>query len=187
MSKLRVGFDLDGVLLSNPLGVLRPVLKYIRKNILKKKSTGSYTPETRVEEFINFVYVKLSYFKMRGYPNVIKLINTGLIDAYIITARHDTYKDEFKTDIARLKKDGHFVGAEYNSKNLEPYVFKSEWIKKFNLDYYVEDNYDVVQQLSKRFPGRILWITNPVDCKLYFENKFTDLDGVADFLKTKIS
>lgn len=177
--KIKVGFDLDGVLLNNPLGAVRPLLKFVRKNIFKKKSTGSYTPETKLEEFINFFYIKLSYFKMRGYKEIIRLVEEGKIEAHIITARHQTYSNEFYTSVGRLNKKGHFTTANYNSANEVPHKFKENSIKQLGLDVYVEDNFDVVQKLAESFPGKVYWLTNPVDRHISFPLKFNDLTGVA--------
>jgi hypothetical protein len=180
--KKRVGFDLDGVLLVNPLGAVRPFLKYFRKNILKKKSTGSYTPKTNMELFINYFYIKLSYFKMRGYSEVIKLIRNNTIEAHIITSRHSAYKPEFEASVAMLNKYKDFTSATYNAKDLEPYVFKINCIEQLQLDYYIEDNFDVVKVLDAKFPGKILWLTNPIDQHLDFPLKFHNLHEVAAWL-----
>ncbi len=177
--KLRVGFDLDGVLLVNPLMAVRPLLKYIRKNILKKSSTGSYTPKTKIETFINYFYVKISYFKMRGFNDIIKLIDAGKIEAYIITSRHSAYEKEFRNSVARLNTGGHFTQSIFNKNDEEPYIFKEKTIKALNLDFFVEDNYDVVCKLNERFPNKIFWITNIVDSHLAFKHKFYDLRGIA--------
>ncbi len=181
---MKIGFDLDGVIYSNPLGVVRPVLKFLRQRILKKQSTGSYTPQTKMELFINYFYIKLSLITMRGYKDILKLIDDGKIEAYIVTSRHSAYEKEFNKSVKKLNQKNHFKQAVFNIKDLKPYEFKINSIKDLELDIYVEDNFDVVTELAKVFPDKIVWITNPVDKNLDYKLKFSNLKQFAKWLET---
>jgi len=186
-TKLKVGFDLDGVLLYNPLMIVRPFLKFIRKYILKKASTGSFTAKTKAETYINWVYIKLSLLNLYGYSKIIELIESGLIEAYIVTSRHSAYEKEFSKSVVRLNKGGHFKKALYNKDDLEPFEFKRNAIKNLKLDYFVEDNLDVVLKLNAEFPDKIFWITNLVDKRHAFKKKFNNLFDVAIELRKHLA
>ncbi|MCS6956674.1 MAG: hypothetical protein NZM02_02405, partial [Patescibacteria group bacterium] len=49
---LRVGFDMDGVLLYNPARIFRPIIFFLKKFLLKRDVNKFYYPKTKLEKLI---------------------------------------------------------------------------------------------------------------------------------------
>ena len=50
-----------------------------------------------------------------------------------------------------------------NHQDQQPHLYKLKLIKKLKLDYFVEDNWDIVKYLSTYSKAKIIWIDNLVD------------------------
>ena len=76
----------------------------------------------------------------------------------------------------------------YNKNNLQPHEFKSQMIKKYQLDYFIEDNWDIINLLSenKNNSLKILWITNSLDRFIPYKYKFTSLNKIIDYLEEEL-
>ena len=72
--KIRVGFDMDGVLLYNPFRIGRPIIAFIKKYFLKRKTTKFYLPRPGLESFIWTVMHKSSYFIAPGLDDIKEMI-----------------------------------------------------------------------------------------------------------------
>ena len=62
-----------------------------------------------------------------------------------------------------------------NEKDEQPHEFKRRTIDLLKLDYYVEDNWDVVNYLSQYKKTSIYWIYNIFDRQRNYNDKFPDL------------
>ncbi len=100
---LRVGFDLDGVILYNPARIVRPIIAIIKRILLHKKGLKFYYPKSDWEKQIWRVFHWSSFIAAPGLSELIKLAESGEIEAYIITARFDYLKDDFHGWIKKLK------------------------------------------------------------------------------------
>lgn len=188
---LRVGFDLDGVILYNPARIVRPIIAIIKRILLHKKGLKFYYPKSDWEKQIWRVFHWSSFIAAPGLSELIKLAESGEIEAYIITARFDYLKDDFHGWIKKIKGDKFLKGYYHNVNNEQPHLFKEKMIKKFNLDIYVEDNWDIVDYLNKKFNNgkkqrQILWIYNLLDRKTPYMNKFPHLKHAINFIKKGI-
>ena len=181
-SPLRVGFDMDGVLLYNPARIIRPLISFIKRIFLHKKKLRFYYPKTRSEKVFWRLFHKSSIYNAPGLHEITKLVETGKIEAYLITARYNFLGSTVEEWVEKNKLKKTFKGVFYNSKNEQPHEFKESMIKKLNLDMYVEDNFDIVNYLSKTTSAEIIWIYNIFDRKIIFPKKFPHLKDVVDFL-----
>jgi len=185
----RVGFDLDGVLLYNPARNLRPVTQFLKKVIKKSKpsSLNFYIPKTKFEILIWRLVHWSSLYISHGYSDLCKKCLNKKIEAYIITSRYDCLKNDFLFWLKNLKAKKYFVGAYHNKNNMQPHIFKEMMIKQLNLQYFVEDNYDIVSYLSKNTSAKILWISNTLDRNISYKLKFKSLKEATNYINTTIS
>lgn len=183
----RVGFDLDGVILYNPARVIRPIVTGIKKAVLKKKRLKFYVPKTPHERFIWHLFHKSSLFVSPGFSQIRPLIEEKTIEAYIVTARYDFLKEDFH---AWLRKSGareYFHGWYHNKNDEQPHLYKEKMLRELDLDVFIEDNFDIVRHLSRRFPEkRIIWITNILDSGVPYPHKSNDLRGALQRVKEYI-
>lgn len=190
---LKVGFDLDGVLLYNPARIARPIIVFLKKIFLKKEINKFHYPKTKIQKLIWLIFHKVVFGPAFGYDELKKLMKSKKIKAYIITGRNESLKNDFKKWLIKLEASKFFSGSYFNDKNEQPFLFKERMIKKLKLDLYVEDNWDIVSYLNsiqnkseRSSKIKIYWIYNIFDRLKKFPNKFPSLDSVVKKIKNII-
>jgi len=175
---LRVGFDLDGVILYNPARILRPLIAFA-KNIFfdHKKPLTFYYPNTKIEKIFWRIFHLSSILPSPGLNEIKKLVKEKKIKAYLITARYSFLKKDLDFWIKKLKLKKFFSGIYHNKNDEQPHLFKEKMIKKLKLDIFIEDNWDIVDYLNKKLnkQTKIFWIYNLLDKKIDYKNKFPNL------------
>ena len=179
----RVGFDLDGVLLYNPARIIRPIIFFIKKYILKRDLNKFYYPKNKIEKTIWWILHKSSLWPAHGVKEIINLIKQKKIKAYVVSARYELLENDFVNWIKIIDPKNNFSGCFYNNKNDQPQLFKERMIDKLKLDLYVEDNWDIVSYLNLKSKIKIFWIYNILDRNKRFLNKFPSLNSVIIKIK----
>ena len=183
---LRVGFDLDGVILYNPVRIVRPIIAFFKNVFLHKKELIFYYPKSPVSQWFWKLFHKSSIFISPGVNDLKMLVKQKKIKAYIVTARYDFLGSELKQWVKKNKFNSIFSGIYYNSQNKQPHFFKENMIKKLDLDVFVEDNWDIVDYLSNsiiKTRCSIYWIYNIFDRGKHFPNKFPFLQKAVYHIK----
>lgn len=179
---LRVGFDLDGVILYNPARVVRPLISLAKRLFLSKRKLAFYYPHSPIEKWMWGLFHLSSIYISSGMDDIKKLVKEKKIKAYIVTARYSFLGEDFKKWVKKNGIDLVFDGVYYNKDDEQPHVFKEKMIKKLNLEVYVEDNYDVVKYLSQKESTKIIWIYNMFDFYLHQKYKFPSLKKAVQSL-----
>lgn len=186
MSKLlKVGFDLDGVILYNPIRLVRPIaksLKSLKSFFLKQEKDLFYFPKTKIEQFFFRLLHKTSFMPDLALKDIKKLVMAKKIKAYIITGRYSFLKKDYEIWLKKIKAKTIFTKCYQNNNDLQPNEFKEIMIKKLNLDVYVEDNWDIIEKLNHHTTAKIFWITNILDQYIPYSYKFANLKKVLKFL-----
>ena len=186
---LKVGFDLDGVILYNPIRFVRPIaklLKPLKSFILKQKEEFFYYPESKVEQFLFRLLHKTSFMADPALKDIELLVKSKKIKAYIITGRYSFLKKDYKVWLKKINADSIFEKCYQNKDDLQPNEFKEKMIKKLNLDIYIEDNLDIVQKLNHHTNAKIFWITNILDKYISYQYKFRNLkEALQNLPKSK--
>jgi hypothetical protein len=188
--KLRIGFDLDGVILYNPVRTLRPIaqlFRFLKPALFHEKAESFYFPHSKLEQYIWRHLHKTSFKIADGYEEIKKLVKKGRIDAYLITGRYSFLKPDFDYWVKKLNDKSVFKGCFYNKTNLQPNVFKRTMIKKLELDYFVEDNWGVIQRLNGSLKSvKVLWLSNILDRNIKYKYKFFSLKEIVDFFVNRV-
>lgn len=184
---VKIGFDLDGVLLYNPVRIFRFFItdfyKKIKNKILKKNEEITfYIPQKSLEKFIWLILHKTSFMINPGYENIIKLTENKNVKLYLITGRFSFLKKDLDAWLKKIRAKKIFKEIYYNKNDEQPHQFKIKMIKKLNLDFYVEDNWDIVKKLIFCKKTKILWLTNIIDNKINYPLKFKNLKEIYLFL-----
>jgi len=181
---IRIGFDLDGVLLYNPARIARPIISFIKKNFLGRDDRKFYLPKNRIEKGVWNLLHKSSLWKGPGIETLMKLIDEEKIKAYIVSARYEFLKGDFNNWVEKIDRKKKFSGYYFNDQNEQPYLFKQKMINRLKLDYFVEDNWDIVNYLSKlNKKCKIFWIFNIFDRHIDYQYKYSSLQDVTKTLK----
>jgi hypothetical protein len=59
-----------------------------------------------------------------------------------------------------------------NVHDKQPHIHKLETIEELDLDYFIEDNWDIVNHLRGRSKTRVLWIYNIIDRNIDYPYKY---------------
>lgn len=183
---LKVGFDLDGVLLYNPARIFRPVT-LLAKTILRHKSSTKiefYYPKSPIEKTLWNIVHWSSLFIAPGFDDIKELAKEGKINAYIVTSRYDCLKGDFARWLKKMNAEIVFIDTFHNKNNLQPHIFKEKKINELGLDLFVEDNWDIVQHISKHTKTKGLWITNAIDKSISYEPKFLSLKSAMEYIRS---
>ena len=183
---LRIGFDLDGVLLYNPARIFRPVTISL-KHIFPKKNPNQkinfYYPKSHPEKILWRIVHWSSLFIAKGVDQIEKLVKEKKIKAFIVTSRYDCLKTDFNEWLKKLNKNSIFESCYHNKNDLQPHIFKEKMINELKLDYFVEDNYDIVQHINADTNPTCIWITNLFDQHIDYDPKFLSLNEAMEYIK----
>ncbi|MCX7996613.1 MAG: hypothetical protein N2691_02515 [Patescibacteria group bacterium] len=181
---LRVGFDLDGVILYNPARIIRPIVAAVKRKLLKKKKLKFYVPQSPQERFIWRLFHKSSLFIAPGFSEIRPLVDSRKIEAYIVTARYDFLKEDFHSWLRKSGCQEYFHGWFHNKDDEQPHLYKEAMVRKLGLDIFIEDNLDIVRHLAKSFPDKhIIWIYNLLDSAVDYPHRFPHLRRAMEFVK----
>jgi len=186
---LKVGFDLDGVLLYNPARIFRPIT-IVAKTILRHKSptkTEFYYPKSTIEKMLWNIVHWSSLFIAPGFEDIKELAKEGKIKAYIVTSRYDCLKGDFARWLRKMDAEVVFIDTFHNKNNLQPHIFKEKKINELGLDLFVEDNWDIVRHISTHTKTKGLWITNAIDKSISYELKFFSLKSAMIYIRSILS
>lgn len=184
-SPLKVGFDLDGVLLYNPARIFRPIT-ILAKTVLRHKSPTKiefYYPKSNIEKILWNIVHWSSLFIAPGFDDIKELAKEGKINAYIVTSRYDCLKGDFARWLKKMNAEIVFIDTFHNKNNMQPHIFKEKKINELGLDMFVEDNWDIVEHINSHTHAKVLWITNAIDKTIQYDNKFLSLKDAVEFLK----
>lgn len=179
---LRVGFDLDGVLLYNPARIVRPLISFAKKIFLPSEADTFHYPKTDFQRFVWFLLHKSSVFLAPGFDEIKRLAEKNEIQAYIVSGRYESLKEDFTRWLKKIEAKKYFVDCYHNDNDVQPHIFKKRMIGKLKLDIFVEDNWDIVKYLSSS-NAKIFWITNLFDRRIPYPYKFPDLKSAVSNLK----
>jgi uncharacterized HAD superfamily protein len=182
---LTIGFDLDGVILDNPIKTFRPLaktLKFIKPVLFRQKKEPFYYPKTKLEKFLWWLLHKTSWRINPAFSLIEKLVKKRKIKAYIITGRYSCLKDDFEKWKNKLNRKKIFAGIFMNENDLQPNEFKIQMIKKLKLDIFVEDNWDIIEKLNSHTKAKIFWLTNLFDQFIPYPFKFKNLKEAIEFI-----
>jgi hypothetical protein len=189
---LRVGFDLDGVLLYNPIRVFRPIITWVKRDLLGRKQTKFFVPHKRWQQVIFIWLHKTSLWVAPGLDEIKAMADAGLIEPYLITARFSFLQDDLDFWLKKIKADSIFKGIQYNQKDEQPFIFKARQIHELKLDVFVEDNWDIVTKLNdmvgKHNPKFVCWwVSNILDWSIGYPKKVDSLRTAVRGIKEKLT
>jgi len=178
---LRVGFDMDGVLLYNPSRIFRPLISRSKKaHLLSRKELEFYHPESRIEQFLWWLVHKTSLMPAAGFTDLEQLAKLGKIELHIVSARFACLEGDTKRWLKTLNRQGVFISCNFNDQDEQPHLFKQRKIKELELDYFVEDNWDVVSYLATaQTATQVWWLSNVMDRHIVYPHKFENFKAVV--------
>ncbi len=188
-SQLRVGFDLDGVILYNPTRIVRPLVVFVKRIFFRNRIRTFYVPHKPFEKLLWRLLHKSSIFIQPGFDELKRLVKEKKIKAYLITARYSFLNEDLQKWLKKMQAEKYFEKCFYNDHDEQPPLFKEKVIKKLDLDYFIEDNWDIVNFLkskSEKPKTKILWVYNILDKPINYPYKFPDLRRAIGLIKQQV-
>lgn len=161
--KIRVGLDFDGVVAYNPFRVARLPVAFFKRKILGIRKLKFFLPEKGWQKMLWVILHESSLLPAQGVSLLSKCVNTDSIEFHLITGRYNFVTPHLYQWLDRHTLQDIFKTININEKNEQPHEFKHRMIETHHLDYFVEDNLDIVEYLHSRTPTKIYWIYNMLD------------------------
>lgn len=179
--KLRIGFDMDGVLLYNPSRIFRPLISCSKQvHLLPRKEMEFYHPESRLEQFLWWLVHKSSFKPAAGFAELEQLAQSEQLELHIVSARFACLQTDTKQWLQVLNRRGIFTSYNFNDSDEQPHLFKQRKIEELDLDYFIEDNWDVVSYLATaQSKTQVWWISNIMDRHIVYPHKFENFKAVV--------
>jgi len=177
---LRVGFDLDGVLLYNPARLARMPVATFKHLFFPARERKFFIPRSFWAEKIWSLAHLSSLFIASGFDDLETLLKKDGIEAYVITARFNFLQNNANSWFKKLNRNNVFKQLYVNTHNQQPHFYKEKLTNQLKLDIFVDDNYDIVRYLSKKTKADIFWIYNLLDWPINYPHKFSSLKGVVN-------
>jgi len=187
--KIKIGFDLDGVILDNPSRIFRSLIARSKKaHLFPRKELEFYHPHSPISNFLWLMIHKSSFKLANGFSELEQLALDEKIEIYVISARFACLKSDTARWLKVINRKHSFKGIYFNDQDEQPHFFKKRMIEKLMLDYFVEDNWDVASYLAREQKKvQIWWLSNFFDQTIKYPYKFFSLKEVILKIKNLLS
>ncbi len=179
---IRIGLDFDGVVAYNPVRVVRPYVAFIKYHVFGIRKLRFLVPKNKWVRLFWIIAHESSFFPARGVELFRELANRDDVEFYLITARYSFLDASLYRWLDRWKLRNFFRGVYVNTHNKQPHVHKLEVITALHLDYFIEDNWDIVHYLQHKTPTKVCWIYNIGDRKKKYAYKYPYLQKALESL-----
>jgi hypothetical protein len=178
----RIAVDLDGVIAKHALGGFWLKLRKIKEKTLKKTHlTTYYYPSTFIEKTAWKVINGLRRPTLDKNGLFLSLAQKKEVRFFLITSRFKFLEKLTHNWLKHHRLDSLFYKVLINTPNINPLVFKEQMIKKFNIDYVIDDDLEVIDYLKKRTAAKFYWVVPPYQKQT--ENKDKKIIICTDFLE----
>lgn len=179
----RIGVDLDGVIARHSLGGFWVVLRKVKERILKTTHSQKwYYPNTFLEKLawriINWLRVpfadKGGFFASLAKENKARF--------YLVTSRFKFLEKSTADWLKKYHLDKYFAEVLINNKDIDPLIFKAKTINDRGLDFFIDDDLDVIDYLKKNTNAKLFWVVPGHKDKK--DNNHHDVESGDDFTDT---
>lgn len=178
--KIKIGLDFDGVVAYNPFRVVRAPVVLLKKMIFGIRDTKFIIPHTPAQRWIWALMHETSYFLAPGIDVIRMMKKSGRFEFHLITARYNFLQTGLYRFLRRYEIESLFETITMNVQNEQPHMYKKRVVQEKNLDYFIEDNLDIVHALSEKVPTRIYWIYNFFDRTNTYSHKYPYLQKALE-------
>lgn len=147
---IRIGFDLDGVIIDKPPFIPKSILEWAIRN--HSKRILSYRYPGRREQFIRMC-IHYPTFRPSITENVHlvkKLSKQNQTTLYAITGRYGFLKKRTHQWLKKHQLTKVFKAIHLNERNQQPHKFKKITIEKLKLNIFIDDDKHIVNYLKER-------------------------------------
>ena len=170
--KIRIGLDFDGVVAYNPFRIIRAPIKWFKREVLGIRKLTFFVPKNWWQRILWSIVHESSVFPATGMDLLRGMSTDPKYEFHLITARFGFLRKSLENWLDRYQARGLFKSININENLEQPHEFKLRMVKKLKLDYYVEDNLDIVVYVRDKIKTKIFWIYNFMDVRHPYPHKF---------------
>ncbi len=166
MEKIKIAFDLDGVIIDKPPLVPKKVIERLFRG--KDKNSLHYRfPHSEIEQLIR----KLSHFYLFRPPikkniDFIKnLSQDNKYELFVVSARYLFLKKETEKWLDKNHLNHFFKGVYLNFDNEQPHLFKEKTLIKIKAEIFVDDDGRLADYLAEKNIAKIFCFKENGRCK----------------------
>lgn len=164
---MNLGFDLDKIFIDFPPFVPSKIIDWFYKEKINHEL--KYRIPSRLEQIIR-VFSHHPLFRPPITSNIEYIRSLALANDnkyFLISSRFSFLEKRTSELIKRYRLNKLFNGMYFNYSNNQPHEFKSEIIKKLNLDKYVDDDLQLLEYLIDKNPKtKFFWLNKKLNKKL---------------------
>lgn len=179
---VRIGLDFDGVIAYNPFRLIRAPIKWFKREVLGVRKLTFFVPENWWQRLLWSVIHESSVFPASGVDLLRQLSPDSRFEFHLITARYGFLKNNLLSWLQKNHLLRIFKTININENCLQPHEYKLQTVKRLKLDYYVEDNLDIVTYLSPKVKTKIYWVYNFIDFHYSYPYKFPYLQAALQHI-----
>lgn len=150
---IRIGLDLDGVLVDKPPFVPKRLLEWLVRGHKNKRLTYRY-PALRFERWLRwFSHHPIFRPPIRENLEFIKKISKKKeYELYLISGRYSFLEDRTWKWLRRYQIDGLFEQVSINLADEQPHLFKEKAIKDLKINFFIDDDLPLAKYLANSTP-----------------------------------
>ncbi|GEM_PF-610022 len=169
MAVKKIGFDFDKVFVSYPPIIPDRLVDFLYKGkiaLIPQKGVEEVVLKYRMPNSIEQQIRRLSHSYIFRPPlknniRALKQIHKNTShDLYLVSSRFGFLKDKTNAWLDKNKMKSEFKEIHFNFNNQQPHTFKERIIKKKGIEYYIDDDLDLLVYLSKKIPyNHYYWLS----------------------------
>lgn len=180
MRKIKVGLDFDGVVAYNPVRIVRAPIKWFKREVLGIRKLTFFVPKNNLQRVLWTLIHESSIFPARGLDLLKQMAGDSKYEFHLITARFGFLKDNLFYWLRKNQLSDLFETVNINENQEQPHEYKERKLNELDLDYFVEDNLDIVMHLQKNTDVKVYWIYNLFDKNKNYADKFPYLEKALE-------
>ena len=181
--KTRVGLDFDGVVAYNPFRIIRAPVKWFKREVLGMRRLSFFVPKNWWERILWSIVHESSIWPAIGVDLLRIMSQNPDYEFHLITARFGFLKGNLYGWLERNNLKNLFKTVNINEGYEQPHEYKLRMVKNLRLQYYVEDNLDIVVFLRDKVKVTIFWIYNFMDVRHPYPHKFPYLKKALEAIE----
>lgn len=153
--KIKIGLDLDGVLVGKPFFIPKSLLEWLVRSHKNKELAYRY-PSCRFERWLRWLshhYIFRPPIR-KNLKVVRKLAKNRNYLFYLISGRYSFLEDRTYQWLKRYHLITLFEKISINLENEQPHKFKEKMIKKMKIEIFIDDDFSLIKYLAISSPDK---------------------------------
>lgn len=164
-TKIKIAFDLDGVIIDKPPFISKKLLERLFRGKTNYKLRYRF-PKSELEQLVR----KISHFYLfrppirKNIEFVRKLSANPKYEIYAVSGRYSFIERQTKEWFKKRKIESVFKEVFLNTDNEQPHLFKERKLKEIGADIFVDDDEMLADYLAEKLKIKIYCFSKKTFC-----------------------